>query len=484
MRATLIPLLLLAAMPAQTPAPPPDLAAGAAAILLPFARLAEQNKALPRAKAAYELCLEYDPDNRTARVALGFRRLDNQWQPGPKPKAWLDAASPTQQQTVETAWAAVQKQLGALHRDVGLALLDQDPAAARAQLQRALAHDPTDLQAHRGLGHQQHGDFFGTPEQIAFLQRLAAFEAKVEALRQQTYSVTALADEQLPPELRNTRLPFAGVQTPHFQLWVRGSAATASECGLWAERARDFLILVLGAERTAGLQLEERLKFAFVAFTCSEDEREQFLAANQDTWQGQQLAIIRRFDDFFWDRQGGRGAIVWTMDERLRDRVVGFVVFQGFLQGRNEGLGEGLLHAATWYLLRTTWTWYGSLPSTAAGGERPLLPDPTVWLERLREQIDQRQDWPLAQVPRERLTQYRPQVRIKAWSVMAWMVAAYPQHWLPLFLELSKHEVLMPEDVEAIGRQVFGRPLGEVELEWREFADGRSAVARAAGRGR
>lgn len=478
-------LLSVAALPAQ------DLAAKeaalgqqAAAILLPFAHLCESNKLMTQAKSTYELIVDYDAENRPARRALGFQKAGGKWQPPTKVPPWPDKANQAQRDTVAAAWSAVQKQLAALHRDLGLELLPHDQPHGEAQLQRALAYDPGDAEAHRALGHIAKDGFFGTQEQVDFLEHMQALQAAVAALRTQTFAVEALAADQLPPELQKTGLEFKGTKSPHFTIWMRGSQQEADDCAQWAERARAFLIHILGKQRLEELNFERRLTYDFVAFVWSAEERDQFLAANPDTWTGQDASNIRCFDDFFWDRANkGRGAVVWTVPERILDRLVGFVAFQGFLFGHNEGLGEGLLHATTWYLLGTTWTWYGSLPSTKSSGEELLKPDPDVWLVRLREQIAGLEDWPLQQVPREVLTQYRPKVRIKAWYVMVWLLARYPDQWLPFYLELSKHKVLMPEQVEAIGVQCFGRSLGEIEQEWREWAKGTSAIAKASGHG-
>lgn len=488
-------LLLTTALPAQNPTPqnptpqdptPQELELGqqAAAILLPLARQCESSKALAQAKAVYEQILDYDPENRPARTALGFSKTGGKWRASTKQKEWKDRANDAQRNLIATAWANAKQQLAALHRDLGLALLATDKPRAEKHLQRALGYDPNDKAAHQGLGHQEHEGFFGTQEQVAFLDHMQALRAGVKAIQAKTYPVEAIPQEQLPPELKNSGLGFFGAKSPHFTLWVRDSQPAADDCVQWAERARDWLILILGERSLATLNFERRLTYDYIAFVWESSERDQFLAANKDTWAGQDPTAIRMFDDFFWDRPDKRrGAIVYTIPERLLDRIVGFVAFQGFIQGRNEGLGEGLLHASTFNLLGTTWTWYGALPSTKSSGEDVLRPDPSAWLVRLREQLEKREDWPIQQLPREVLTQYRPQVRIKAWYLMCWLLARYPDQWLPFYLELSKHKSLMPEQVEAIGKQVFGRSLLDIEQEWREWANGKSEVAKASGYG-
>ena len=131
----------------------------------------------------------------------------------------------------------------------------------------------------------------------------------------------------------------------------------------------------------------------------------------------------------------------------------------------------------TWLLVGTTRTWYGRLPATASASERELPYDPDVWLDRLREQIDAGTDWPLVQIPRERHERFRPQVRVKSWSFVTWLLARHPDRWADLLRGFPREPVPLPEQIPPVFDDVLGRPLEDVEAEWREWARGDTYVS-------
>ena len=104
---------------------------------------------------------------------------------------------------------------------------------------------------------------------------------------------------------------------------------------------------------------------------------------------------------------------------------------------------------------------------------------------RVRDQALSNQDWPIAQVPRERLSRFRNDTRMKSWSFMTWMWAAYPDKWLDMFLGLPDAEKKIPtlEDVEAVVTEKVGKSTEQLDAEWREWARGDSGVAFGTGYG-
>src|SRR5262249_7056567 len=155
------------------------------------------------------------------------------------------------------------------------------------------------------------------------------------------------------------------------------------------------------------------------------------------------------------------------------------LVFQyGLGAGHNEALSEGLHHAATWYLMSTSITKFGALPEGTVASRELQLPESTNWwLRHMRDQAIAGTDEPINVVPRERLSSFRNDVRIKSWSFMTWVVARYPDKWLTFFSKVPDKKVIMIEDVEKIGEEAFGRKLADVEAEWREWAAGLGGVA-------
>jgi hypothetical protein len=84
------------------------------------------------------------------------------------------------------------------------------------------------------------------------------------------------------------------------------------------------------------------------------------------------------------------------------------------------------------------------------------------------------------QVPRERLSSFREVVRVKSWSFMTWLVARFPDTWHRALQAIESQKNLMPEQIEQLFLQEFGLPLQQLEAEWREWAGGDSALAKAA----
>ena len=70
--------------------------------------------------------------------------------------------------------------------------------------------------------------------------------------------------------------------------------------------------------------------------------------------------------------------------------------------GGNVGLGQGIIHAMTWYLKSTSFSRWGARPEGTVTEEAYELPEQTNWwLRAIRDQAVSNQDWPLNQVPRE-----------------------------------------------------------------------------------
>ena len=94
-----------------------------------------------------------------------------------------------------------------------------------------------------------------------------------------------------------------------------------------------------------------------------------------------------------------------------------------------------------------------AIPEGTVGEDSLELPEGTNWWMRtVRDQAVSNQDWPLAQVPREKLSRFRNDCRLKGWSMMTWMVAAYPKKWLPFFLALPDADEKVPTCAPYISR--------------------------------
>ena len=501
------PLLLLVAvvslalaLPAQAPSAqgaPPDfktreaeLARGAAAALLSFASNARSQKVLSRAKQAYDQILaHYDADNAAARAALGFKKVKDKWELPAEEKRpkWDDKANNDQRYRVVDEWAKTARKLGDLHRQLGLEMVKANELQRGTfHLERAVFYNPFDKEAHLALGHKEANGFWGADEEVAFVKRMKEVETKALELAKREYPVQALAQEQLPVELKNTGFTFAGIKSEHFTIWTRGTQENADNCGKWAERGLDFLVFLIGEREAKNRAVAQHaLPYKWIAYLWTEREREQFLQANKPVWEGKSFEAAKRFVNIDWKVDGGLASVaVKLTPAQMHDNLITLVFHYGIGAGHNEALSEGLQHAACWYLLSTSIEQFGALPEGTVAGKELRLPESTNWwLRYIRDQATAGTDVPINVVPRERLSSFRNDVRIKAWSFMTWVVSRYPDAWLNFFTKIPDKKVIMIEDVEQVGADAFGKKLAEVEDEWREWARGGSGVSAATGYG-
>jgi hypothetical protein len=193
--------------------------------------------------------------------------------------------------------------------------------------------------------------------------------------------------------------------------------------------------------------------------------------------------VTRRFSGTHFNVSGGQAFIDWSPPENDHDRIVAEVAEVYFAQDSNPGLGQGFVHAVTWFLLDSTLTWFGSLPQTETGNAKPTTRDPKEWLASLRQELRAGEDWPLDQVPREQLSSFRHKVRVKSWYFMVWLLARYPGEWAKLLRSIPGKTTPLPEECQATFEKVLGAKVADLQAEWQLWASGESRLAKASGCG-
>ena len=104
-----------------------------------------------------------------------------------------------------------------------------------------------------------------------------------------------------------------------------------------------------------------------------------------------------------------------------------------------------------------------------------------IFRDFLRElAIDSATDWPLVQVPRERMDNFRDPVRAKSWSFCVWLLARHPEDWLDLCAALNKKNASQ-QDVDDLFAENLALDVAESEAEWRAWAQQNSAIGKASG---
>ncbi|MBK8098808.1 MAG: hypothetical protein IPK26_16975 [Planctomycetes bacterium] len=480
-----------------------ELVGKVASTLMSFASTAKGAKLETRAKQAFDLIIDhYDKDHAGARAALGFKKTKDGWDAGPldKRKRWFDKASYENRFRIQDEWYKTAVKLGAMHRQLGLEMKNAGELTRSAfHLDRAVYYNPMDKEAHLALGHKEGHLFFGTEEQVEFSNRLRALETKAIEIARRDYQVEALPQEQMPAELQNlaANVPaflkkpsfdICGARSEHFTVWTRGTPENAANACKWGERALDFGVHLLGEEQAKRIRFVERASksFAWYGYLWTAREREEFLKHNENVWKGE--GSIERAKDFannIWQaKEGTAVALVKLTPASIHDSMIGYVLNYGLCIGRNEGIGQGIVHMATWYLQSTSISRWGARPEGTVSDPSLELPEQTNWwLRAIRDQATAREDSEMQLVARERLKRFRNDVRLKSWSFMTWVVAAYPDKWLPFYMSLPDDKFQGPQEIEDLAEKAFGKKLVDLEVEWREWARGDSGVAFSTGYG-
>jgi hypothetical protein len=468
-----------------------------------FANSAKNKKVGPRAKQALDLVLEYDPNHKRTRSQLGFRKVKGEWigLPPEKAKKWRDKANYEGRYRVLEDWAKTATELSKQHARLGLKLKEGGQVErAKKHLEKAVYYNPNNREANIALGHKQGPGFFGTDDQIAFAKRMKEVEIRAVEFARKEYEVTELPQSELPVEFQNLKdnapewmlrpnFEMHGAKSERFMVWTRGSQQLANDSVMWAERTADFMVWLIGEKRARQINFIPRAtrSWKMYGFLATSRERKEFLRSNPAILEGRSVEQAMRFVNNSWRAKVGPAVVVvGSSPRRIHDSLIANVVMYGLCLERNDGIGQGIIHAVTWYLKSTSISKWGAIPEGTVGQDSLALPGSTNWWMRaIRNQAVSHQDWGLGQVPRERLSRFRNDCRLKTWSLMTWMMAAYPDKWLDFFLALPDADKKVPtlEDVEAIVVENLGKPSAVVDAEWREWARGDSGVAYGTGYG-
>jgi hypothetical protein len=469
------------ALAAQSPPPKtePELDTQLVQTLVGFARQAETMKAPGRARSSYELILaHYDVEHAAARTALGWKKVDGEWQAAvARDKLPKDAATPQQHKQLDEAWRTASKRAAKLHRELAKTLeAGGNRARAVHHFARAIAFDGDDVESHTALGHGEHRGFRGNDEQIAFVKRFHEILAKAREIAELGIEVTPLDAEAMPRELKASGLTFHGARSEFMACWDEKGPETAANWVTWHARGVHLLQYLFGDEAGPVSRLRTKA-VSWVAVVRSPASRLQLLTNSPVTRGGD--TIDRELLTGGGSFASATGQAEWIINYGHDDDVAVGQAAKRCTPGFNSGLSEGLVHTMTWLLVGTTHASYMQLPPTTGGDERHS-PDPRVWLKELREQVRNGTDWELVQVPREQMTNFRNAVRFKSWTFVTWLLARHPDRWVSLLAKLG-HEKRMPEDVRAILADQLGAEVETIDAEWREWVRAGSRIGKASG---
>ena len=409
--------------------------------------------------------------------------MKGEWQAPPPDKRleWIDTADDRKRFKVVERWHKTAAKLGTEHRRRGLELIESEVTAhaalGKGHLEQAIVYDPFDREAHEALGHEERGGYFGTAEQLDFVDSLKEVESTALKLARTSYEVEPV--DEIPDELERMDLEFSGARSKHFTIFTRGSQENANDIAQWGERALDFFEFCAG--RKYGRRARRVMKgYSWIGYVWTVEEFNTFKELNPKLV----TKNSRLFANLTWPTKKGPVELTRKLTPAgIQDHLIAHVV-KRTLQDKNDGLVEGLVHASTWFLKSTCMTRYGAVPQGTMGAAEVRLPDGANWWQRkIRDQAISGTDFPANGVAREPLYKFRNDARLKAWSFMTWLVAARRSDWIDFVLAVPSEKIPFPAEVDKAWEKCYGTSLAEAELRWREWASGRGVTAAATGYG-
>lgn len=456
--------------------------AKAVATLEAFAKRAVRWKAMTHGRRAYRVVIDhYDPDHAVARKLLGYEKKAGDWQRVKDPATLPpNKASKTLLKQAVKAWQTTSAQLTELHRELGLALVKEgNTKAGHHHLKRAIAFAPDDRLSHEALGHDNILGYYGTDQQLKFVRRMQAMLKKAKECAALDFATTVLAKADMPTALSASGLPFQGARSKHFEHWVIGTETQAQQSLVWAERALVMVRHLLGEQPLTAQALTPDAR-AYLAILRTDKQRDQLLARSPVTLGDYDVIKAKLFSGVSYQENGkwAEWAVCGKDDDQ--DRVVGHVMMRCAAQRLNPSMSEGLVHALTWMMCGTVKTHYMQLAHTASNKRDAWPADPLVWRLRLEAELANDADWPLIQIPRERMDNFRDPVRAKSWCFCVWLLARHHEDWLDLCAALNQPNATQ-DDVQGLFGETLGLDVEECEAEWRMWARKHSSIGKASG---
>jgi len=456
--------------------------AKAVTLLEVFAKRVVKWKAMTHGRRAYQILVDhYAPDHAVARKALGHEKKGGFWrQTVPPAHLPPNKASKSLLKQANKSWTATTTKLNALHRELGLALVASDETDVGHQhLERAIAFDPDDRASHEALGHDNIDGYLGTDEQLGFVRRMQAMLKKAKECAALDFQVTPIDKSQMPAALAGAGLAFRGGRSKHFEHWLIGTDAEVKHSLLWAERALVMVRHLLGEQPLAEQAFAPDAR-AYLAIMRTNKQRDQLLARSPVTVGTYGATQAKMYFSVSYEENGKWAE--WCVCPKAddQDRVVGHVMMRCCAQRLNPAMSEGLVHALTWMMCGTVKTHYMQIAHTSSGKNKPWPAKSNVWRQRLETELANDADWPLIQIPRERMDNFRDPVRAKAWSFCVWLLARHHEDWLDLCAALNKENATQG-DVQELFGETLGLDVEECEAEWRTWARKNSSIGKASG---
>ena len=301
-----------------------------------------------------------------------------------------------------------------------------------------------------------------------------------------TYEVQEVPQSELPLELQQTGLTFAGARGPNYTYWLTDTFEAARPTASPGRSAVTSCSTTCSADQ--GVDRARQLVALALHPSQRPNERDLLLSEEPVTTCGpfpvrtgaacSPASASRR-------RAGGRAAATWQLGQprrRLQRRQRHQAPPAGPAQRRPRRRPDA--RDSTWLSVRLRRA-LGSptCRRPSVGGTRSRwAATPKQWLERLWTGDRRGPRLPARQrAARARLTTSATARALKSWSLHVLDARALSRtSWLPLIDAVSKQHLSEQESATAF-REVLGKPVEEIERDWRRWARRDSALGRASG---
>lgn len=450
--------------------------AAVAAMLNRAAALAS-NQQFGRAVALWrEVVQEWDPGNARALEALGFVKVGEVWRrDANKAVAEIDLKGDAKlQKKIDQEWSKTEKEIAKLLDGTARAFAVAGRSDRALQFWRRLVTlRPGDKQAVAAIaainatGFDGHS---GSPSELAMLRRGRAFAQGVEFLR--GYEPAVAPAEGQNPLMQKAGIAHQGMRTDHFVVW---GALPPERLKLAAQAAeRGLLLSRLMFTNADGERFVEK-KHHDILWTADRAVYQKTLDAAAEQFDRERLRFLKEDVELAFVRVGNDYQRLYTLANGTGDDFLVDVTARGVVQDasgiENEGLWEGIGHAAVALLFDRTLSFYLEQPqgNTVTNWKpKPLQPDMETWRQIAQESAWAKNDTPSARLVLLQGHKMTNDERVKAWSMCDWLVRVDPT--LLMQLAASRTETVRDADaVTAEFQKRAGRSLADLDESWREY---------------
>lgn len=434
--------------------------------------LAAQKQWLAALQLRFELLAEYDDEDARARDLCGFVKVGNAWRRDHE-KLVLETNAKGDKRALkklEQQWQKAEAELATLHEQLAKAWsASGNPSKAARHLARLLRFRPGDQQLAGQLQLSDFGGFRGSERDLGMLRRSRLITAAVQYLRQREVPVELLAGQQLPL-LQRAKLKHQGVRSRHFTVWGSLPEPLLRAAAQYAERSL-LLTRALFAVQDGAPFAPQLLRD--IVLVPDQDSYAAVVGACADQFDAARRKFLEQDVDFFYPEDGGRSLRCYKIERGepiVLDLAVRGVV-QDALGVTTDGVWEGVGHAFCGFFFDQTLTFMVEQKTahTVTGWhDKPLLPDMKVWREIAAETAWSKADTPSAQLALLQAARFTNQERVKAWSMVDYLIRRQPDLVLALDRSRTDRARTQPE-VEAEFQRLTQLSLPDLDAEWCDF---------------